>query len=171
MKAGAGSGKTTSLIKCLSSVIQIHGDKLSRTRQRVACITYTDIAAGEIWKDVGNNPLVHVSTIHSFMWLLAKPFQNDIRDWVSQHIEGKINALEGKMATYSSRVRQRTIDKDARDLERLQWQSGRISSVKGFQYGTGSNYANGILGHDDILKLVPYLIIERPLFRKLLAQV
>lgn len=170
MKAGAGSGKTTSLIKCLSSVIKIHGDRLKRTRQRVACITYTDIAAGEIWRDVGNNPLVHVSTIHSFMWLLAKPFQNDIRDWVSQHIEGKINALNERMATYSSRIRQRTIDKDARDLERLQWQSERIASVKDFQYGTGSNYANGILGHDDILKLVPYLIIERPLFRKLLAQ-
>ncbi|MEN3786780.1 UvrD-helicase domain-containing protein [Aeromonas veronii] len=170
MKAGAGSGKTTSLIKCLSSVIQIHGDRLKKTRQRVACITYTDIAAGEIWRDVGNNPLVHVSTIHSFMWILAKPFQNDIRDWVSQHIEGKINALEERMAAYSSRVQQRTRDKDARDLERLQWQSGRIALVKSFQYGTGSNYANGILGHDDILKLVPYLIIERPLFRKLLAQ-
>lgn len=170
MKAGAGSGKTTSLIKCLSSVIQIHGDRLKRTRQRVACITYTDIAAGEIWRDVGNNPLVHVSTIHSFMWLLAKPFQNDIRDWVSQRIEEKINSLEEKMATYSSRVRQRTKDKDARDLERLQWQSGRVPSVKSFQYGTGSNYAKGILGHDDILKLVPHLIIERPLFRKLLAQ-
>lgn len=169
MKAGAGSGKTTSLIKCLSSVIQIHGDKLKRARQRVACITYTEIAAGEIWRDVGNDPLVHVSTIHSFMWLLAKPFQNDIRGWVSGRIEEKIESLEEKQATYGPRVQQRTKDKDARDLERLRWQSGRITAVKGFRYGTGSNYAKGILGHDDILKLVPHLIAERPLFRTLLA--
>lgn len=170
MKAGAGSGKTTSLIKGLSSVIQIHGDKLKKSRQRVACITYTEIAAGEIWRDVGSDPLVHVSTIHSFMWLLAKPFQNDIRVWVSGHIVEKIDALEEKRATYGLRVQQRTKDKDARDLERLQRQSGRIAAVKGFRYGTGSNYAKGILGHDDILKLASYLISERPLFRTLLAR-
>ncbi|CAI1561083.1 AAA family ATPase [Serratia nevei] len=170
MKAGAGSGKTTSLIKGLSSAIQIHGDKLKRTRQRIACITYTEIAAGEIWRDVGSDPLVHVSTIHSFMWLLAKPFQNDIRVWVSERIVEKIDVLEEKRATYGPRVQQRTKDKDARDLERLRRQSERIATVIGFRYGTGSNYVKGILGHDDILKLVSYLISERPLFRTLLAR-
>ena len=170
MKAGAGSGKTTSLIKGLSSVIRMHGDKLRKTRQRVACITYTEIAAGEIWRDVGSDPLVHVSTIHSFMWLLAKPFQNDIRVWVSGRIVEKIDALEEKQAAYGPRVQQRTKDKDTRDLERLRRQSGRIAAVRGFRYGTGSNYAKGILGHDDILKLVPHLIAERPLFRALLAR-
>lgn len=170
MKAGAGSGKTTSLIKGLSSVIRMHGDMLRKTRQRVACITYTEIAAGEIWRDVGSDPVVHVSTIHSFMWLLAKPFQNDIRVWVSGRIVEKIEALEGKQAAYGPRVQQRTKDKDTRDLERLRRQSGRIAAVKGFRYGTGSNYAKGILGHDDILQLVPRLIAERPLFRTLLAR-
>lgn len=169
MKAGAGSGKTTSLIKGLSSAIQIHGDKLRKFRQRIACITYTEIAAGEIWRDVGSDPLVHVSTIHSFMWLLAKPFQNDIRVWVSGRISEKIEALEQKQSTYGPRVQQRTKDKDTRDLERLRRQSGRIATVKSFRYGIGSDYVKGILGHDDILKLVPYLIAERPLFRTLVA--
>lgn len=170
MKAGAGSGKTTSLIKGLSSVIRMHGDKLRKSRQRVACITYTEIAAGEIWRDVGSDPLVHVSTIHSFMWLLAKPFQSDIRVWVSGRIAEKIEALEEKQATYGPRVQQRTKDKDARDLERLRRQSRQIVAVKAFRYGTGSDYAKGILGHDDILKLVPHLIAERALFRTLLAR-
>jgi DNA helicase II / ATP-dependent DNA helicase PcrA len=169
MKAGAGSGKTTSLIKGISSAIRIHGDKLKKFRQRIACITYTEIAAGEIWRDVGNDPLVHVSTIHSFMWLLAKPFQNDIRFWVSARITEKIDALIQKQATYGPRVQQRTKDKDIQDLERLRRQLGRIAAVKGFRYGTGSDYVKGILGHDDILRLVPYLIAERPLFRTLLA--
>lgn len=170
MKAGAGSGKTTSLIKGLSSAIRIHGDMLRKFRQRIACITYTEIAAGEIWRDVGSDPLVHVSTIHSFMWLLAKPFQNDIRFWVSVRIAEKIEALEQKQATYGSKVQQRTKDKDTRDLERLHRQSGRIAAVKGFRYGTGSDYVKGVLGHNDILRLVPYLIAERPLFRTLLAR-
>lgn len=170
MKAGAGSGKTTSLIKALSSAIRIHGEKLKKARQRIACITYTEIAAGEIWRDVGSDPQVHVSTIHSFMWLLAKPFQNDIRVWVSARIAEKIAALEQKQASYGPKVQQRTKDKDTRELERLHRQSGRIAAVKGFRYGTGSDYVKGILGHDDILRLVPYLIAERPLFRTLLAR-
>ena len=170
MKAGAGSGKTTSLIKGLSSAIRIHGEKLKKARQRIACITYTEIAAVEIWKDVGSDPLIHVATIHSFMWLLAKPFQNDIRVWVSARIAEKIEAIEQKQASYGPRVQQRTKDKDARDLERLFRQAGRIAAVKGFRYGTGSDYVKGILGHDDILRLVPHLIAERPLFRILLAR-
>lgn len=169
MKAGAGSGKTTSLIKGLSSAIRIHGQKLKRSRQRIACITYTEIAAGEIWRDVGNDPLVHVSTIHSFMWLLAKPFQKDIRVWVAARIKERIEALELRKATYGPRVQQRTKDKDNRDLERLYRQSRQVSAVKSFRYGTGSDYVNGILGHDDVLRLTPYLIAERPLFRTLLA--
>ncbi|WP_243047284.1 UvrD-helicase domain-containing protein [Dyella sp. RRB7] len=169
MKAGAGSGKTTSLIKGLSSVVKLHGDRLRKMRQRIACVTYTEIAAEEIWKDVGNDPLVHVSTIHSFMWLLIKPFQDDIRIWVKGRIVEKMEALAEKQATYGPRVQQRTKEKDARDLERLRRQSQRIVSVKSFRYGTGSDYAKGILGHDDILKIVPHFVAERPLFRTLLA--
>ena len=164
MKAGAGSGKTTSLIKGLSSVVVLHGERLRKMRQRVACITYTEIAAREIWTDVGNNPLVHVSTIHSFMWLLAKPFQNDIRSWVSTRIAEKIETLTETQANFGPRVQQRTKDKAARDLARLNRQAGQIQTAKEFRYGTGSDYVKGVLGHDDILKLVPYLIAERPLF-------
>lgn len=71
MVAGAGSGKTTSLIKGLTETLYKHGERLKLRRQKVACITYTEIAVGEIWADVGNNPLVHVKTIHSFLWLLV----------------------------------------------------------------------------------------------------
>lgn len=170
MKAGAGSGKTTSLIKGLSSVVKHHGERLRKMRQRIACITYTEIAAGEVWTDVGNNPLVHVSTIHSFMWLLAKPFQNDIRSWVSTRIAEKIEILTETQANFGPRVQQRTKEKAAHDLARLNRQAGQIETVKGFRYGTGSDYVKGVLGHDDILKLVPYLIAERPLFRTLLAR-
>lgn len=170
MKAGAGSGKTTSLIKALSTVVSTHGDKLRKSRQRVACITYTEVAAGEIWRDVGNDPLVHVSTIHSFMWLIAKPFQNDVRVWVATRLQEKIATLTAAQAGYGPRVQQRTRDKTVRDLQRLNKQVGLIATVPSFRYGTGSDYTKGVLGHDDILKLVPYLIAERPLFRTLLAR-
>ncbi len=41
MVAGAGSGKTTSLIKALKAIIESHGEKLLLRRKRIACITYT----------------------------------------------------------------------------------------------------------------------------------
>ena len=170
MVAGAGSGKTTSLIKALSSTIGLHGSELKKRRQRVACITYTEIAAEEIWADVGNNPLVHVSTIHSFMWLIVRPFQNDIRQWVAARIEEKLGDLRNTAANFGPRVQQRTRDKNQRDIARYELERTRIALVKSFTYGTGSDYTRGVLGHDDILRISTQFLVERNLFRSLLAQ-
>jgi len=170
MVAGAGSGKTTSLIKGLASTIAIHGERLRLRRQRVACITYTEIAAGEIWTDVGNTPLVHVSTIHSFFWLIARGFQQDVADWVANRIDERIGELRHDAANFGPRVQQKTKDKNARDIVRYEQQREAITQVRTFTYGTGSDYAKGILGHDDIIKMVSQLMIHRPLFRTLVAQ-
>jgi len=170
MIAGAGSGKTTSLIKGLTEILRKHGDRLKLRRQKVACITYTDIAAGEIWTDVGNNPLVHVSTIHSFLWSVVRPFQSDISAWVSNRIDEKLHELRNTATNFGPRVQQRTRDKNQKDIARYEQQRTQINQVRSFTYGTGSDYVNGILGHDDIIKMVPQLIVERPLMRSLLAQ-
>jgi DNA helicase-2/ATP-dependent DNA helicase PcrA len=170
MIAGAGSGKTTSLIKGLTEILVKHGERLKLRRQQVACITYTDIAAGEIWADVGNNPLVHVSTIHSFMWSLIRTFQSDIQTWVANRIDEKLAELRDTAANFGPRVQQRTRDKNQSDIVRYDQQRQRINQVRSFTYGTGSDYVNGILGHDDIIKMVPQFLSERPLMRKLLVQ-
>jgi DNA helicase II / ATP-dependent DNA helicase PcrA len=170
MVAGAGSGKTTSLIKGLASILAIHGERLRLRRQRVACITYTEIAAGEIWADVGNNPLVHVSTIHSFLWSIARGFQQDIATWVANRIDERIGDLQHAAANFGPRVQQKTRDKNARDIVRYGQQREAVTRVLTFTYGTGSDYAKGILGHDDIIKMASQLITHRPLFRTLIAQ-
>ena len=170
MVAGAGSGKTTSLIKGLTEILDKHGERLKLRRQRVACITYTDIAAEEIAGDVGNNPLVHVSTIHSFLWSLVRSFQSDIQAWVANRIDEKIVELKETAANFGPRVQQRTRDKNQADTVRYEQQRAQIGRVRSFTYGTGSDYVNGILGHDDIIKMVPQFIVERPLMRSLLAQ-
>ncbi|WP_312869923.1 UvrD-helicase domain-containing protein [Jiella pacifica] len=170
MVAGAGSGKTTSLIKGLASILAIHGKRLRLRRQRVACITYTEIAAGEIWADVGSNPLVHVSTIHSFLWSLARGFQQDIAAWVANRIDERLRELQHDAANFGPRVQQKTRDKNAREITRYQQQREAITQVRSFTYGTGSDYAKGILGHDDIIKMASQLMIQRRLFRTLVAQ-
>jgi DNA helicase-2/ATP-dependent DNA helicase PcrA len=170
MVAGAGSGKTTSLVKALAHVGKSHGSRLRENGQRVACITYTEIATAQIFQDVGRDPLFHVSTIHSFLWSLVKPFQHDIGLWVASRIEEKLVELGAKAAAFTSRTRAATRQKNAAETERFQRLKSDISDVKYFSYGTGSDYSKGILGHDDILKMVPRLIVERPLLRRIVAQ-
>src|SRR5262249_39535466 len=106
----------------------------------------------------------------SFLWSLVKGFQVDIRQWVERRIEEKIAELQEAAAKFTKRTQRRTRDKNARDIQRLEQQKLRIPQVKTFRYGVGSDYTNGILGHDDIIKMVPQLISERQLMRRLIAQ-
>ncbi|QIR84609.1 UvrD-helicase domain-containing protein [Paracoccus sp. AK26] len=170
MVAGAGSGKTTSLVKALATAIQVHGQELKRRRRRIACITYTEIAAGEIWADVGNNPLLHVSTIHSFLWSITRSFQADIKAWVLQRIAERILELEETAASFGPRVQQRTRVKNQSDIDRYRADIPAVEKVTTFRYGTGSDYPRGVLGHDDIIRMATYFMSVRPLFRTLIAQ-
>lgn len=168
MVAGAGSGKTTSLVKALAYIERSQGKALRRNGQKVACITYTEVAVGEIRGDVGNDELFHVSTIHSFLWSLIKPFQADIRTWISDRLNRKIADAAEKIA--NSRTRQATKDRAQEDITRYQQQLNEINDVTSFRYGTGSDYSRGVLGHADILSIGPMFILDRPLMRNLLAR-
>ncbi len=168
MIAGAGSGKTTSLIKALNHLKQIRGHQMQRQAQQIACITYTEVAVEEISGDVGHDPLFHVSTIHSFLWSVIKPFQSDLHAWVRQRLTEKIDEAQIKLD--NPRTREATKVKARADIARYQLQLEQIDSVKQFAYGTGSDYVNGVLGHSDILKLGPSLINEHTLMRTVVAQ-
>lgn len=168
MVAGAGSGKTTSLIKALDHLARSQGTELRRRNQRIACITYTEVAVGEISSDVGNASLFHVSTIHSFLWTVIRSFHNDLREWVTERIAEKIAEAEAHIA--KSRTRANTRERLTADIARYQAQRTAIAQVNRFSYGTGSDYRNGVLGHSDVLKAGPWLIANRPLLRTLVAR-
>lgn len=152
MVAGAGSGKTTSLVKALATAIHVRGQELKRSRRRIACITYTEIAAAEIWADMGNNPLVHVSTIHSFLWSITRSFQSDIKAWVLHRIGERIADLEEAAASFGPRVQERTRVKNRNDIDRYTSSIPLVERVAAFNYGLGSDYPRGVLGHDDIIR-------------------
>ncbi|MFD7003098.1 UvrD-helicase domain-containing protein [Streptomyces mirabilis] len=169
MVAGAGSGKTTSLVKALDHVTTKHGSRLKNKTQQIACITYTEVAAREIHGDVGNSPLVAVSTIHSFLWSLVQPFQKDIARWVRRRVEVSIERIREKQAGYPPRTQEKTKVKDAIDLQKLQTQLDSLEGVDRYRYGTGSDYTKGILGHEDVVTMGPELIIESKLLRRIVA--
>ena len=168
MIAGAGSGKTTSLVKALAHLSRTKALALRRRGQKIACITYTEVAVGEIWTDVGNDALFHVSTIHSFLWTVVHPFQEDLCQWVAGRIGEKILEAQAKLG--NPKTRANTKEKARRDIERYERQREALGSVVRFRYGTGSDYENGVLGHDDILKVGPFLIEQRTLLRTLVAR-
>ena len=72
--AGAGAGKTYALIETLKYVTR---NKIAATNspQKVACITYTNVAVNEIKNRLGNSDKVHVSTIHEMLWDIIKKAQ------------------------------------------------------------------------------------------------
>ena len=168
MVAGAGSGKTTSLVKALAQIERTQGPALRRNGQQVACITYTEVAVEEIRGDVGNDELFHVSTIHSFLWTIIKPFQNNLRKWVSHRLHEKIAEQQEKID--NPQTRDATKARASENIERYNRQLTEISAVKSFRYGTGSDYSNGVLGHSDILKVGPKFIVGHALMQTVLTR-
>ena len=156
MVAGAGSGKTTSLVKALAYIEKSQGKHLRRHGKQIACITYTEVAVEEIRSDVGNDSLFHVSTIHSFLWSVVKPFQSNLRQWVQGRLKVKIQEEQEKINNL--RRRQATKKRTTVNRERYRRQLQEIPRVTSFKYGTGSDYTNGLLGHSDILSVGPAFI-------------
>jgi len=79
LEAGAGAGKTYSLIETLKYLLTERGDELINNHQQIACITYTNVAANEITSRTESHPVIHASTIHAFCWSLIKDFQPFLR--------------------------------------------------------------------------------------------
>ncbi|MEZ2578035.1 UvrD-helicase domain-containing protein [Buttiauxella ferragutiae] len=72
--AGAGAGKTYALIETLKYVT-INKIIATKSPQKIACITYTNVAVDEINRRLGNSGTVHVSTIHERLWEVIKGAQ------------------------------------------------------------------------------------------------
>jgi DNA helicase-2/ATP-dependent DNA helicase PcrA len=64
--AGAGSGKTRSLVEVSKRFRQNNIHRLRLNGQKVAIITYTNAACDEIKRRLEFDPAFNISTIHSF---------------------------------------------------------------------------------------------------------
>jgi len=84
LEAGAGAGKTYSLVQALKRLISERGSDYLRRGQKVACITYTNVAKREISQKIDEHPAVLVETIHAFCWGCMGQFQSVLRTEVGQ---------------------------------------------------------------------------------------
>jgi DNA helicase-2/ATP-dependent DNA helicase PcrA len=91
--AGAGSGKTRSLVNTLSFLNNSIGSELAAYSKQIAVITYTNAACNEILRRVDYKHIFSVSTIHSFLWEPIKNHQHDIKEMVKKNIVSEINEV------------------------------------------------------------------------------
>ena len=94
--AGAGAGKTYALIETLKYVT-INKISAAQSPQKVACVTYTNVAVNEIKSRLGNTEVVHVSTIHERLWELIKRAQPQLLQCHKEKIEAVINQNQQKL--------------------------------------------------------------------------
>jgi DNA helicase-2/ATP-dependent DNA helicase PcrA len=84
-------------------------------------------------------------------------------------IQLRIDDLVDKARNFGPRVRETTRENNAKDQQRYALHLAAIAKIPTFNYGVGSDYQKGILGHEDILRLADHLLQEKPLFRRLVA--
>lgn len=167
--AGAGSGKTTSLITALKYIRDNHGNKLNRGGKKVACITYTNRAVEVISNRLDWDDLFSVSTLHTFLWQEVKRYSKDIRDALQEtiipaYIEKKREEDNGGQSKKAVKARAKIASYES-DIEAL-------NKVSSFSYNDTnfSDYSKGLLGHDDVIRVSANLISNHDILRQILGQ-
>lgn len=140
--AGAGAGKTTTLVNALTRLVANLAHELSTNGQQIVCITYTNVAVNEILSRINNDPLVRVSTIHEFLWSLIEPFQTELKQEV--------------LTLANESGKPENADIDLSNLRIEYWQYPR-------------KYSRGKLGHDDIIIISERLFSHFPKIAQLVA--
>ena len=143
LSGGAGSGKTYTLIQTLNHIFE------NDLKARVACITYTNVAANEI-KERSPYSKLHVSTIHDFLWDVIKGFQKNLKQVVLDLI-ALDKETKGSGLTYSGEV-----EIDENSFTSIEYQNYRALE-------------NGTITHDDLLKVANMMFAQYPLLSKILC--
>lgn len=165
MFAGAGSGKTRSLVKALNSINAKIGTTLLQSGRKVAVITYTNAASEEIKQRAQYNPLFEISTIHSFSWSLISAYTNDIRDWLKAKLEKRIDELtqqQSKSRSKTSKAYLERAEKIVKRSERLRY----LDTVKRFIYNPdGLNLEANSLDHAEVIQITGDFLTSKPTFK------
>lgn len=163
--AGAGSGKTTSLVEALKKIRELHGKALRQTGQKVVCITYTNRAVDVISSRLKFDDLFLISTLHGFLWGEISRFQNDIREALRAKI---IPYHLAKAEEKNSGKATKTALKAKEKVDRLTAALATLDDISDFKYteAASSNYSLGIINHDDMIDVAAHLISTKPILRK-----
>lgn len=138
-EAGPGSGKTRSLIETLKQILKEPGNIINTQKQKIACITFTNVAANEITERLDDgSKIVHVSTIHSFLWNQISRYQSELRDVITN-----INDDPSRP--------------NKKFISNLDLNNVDIRYVDGY-----SDLTKGEISHDDVLEIAYHMFKHYP---------
>lgn len=143
IEAGAGSGKTRTLVEALAFLVGSQARELLANGQQVVCITYTNVAANEIMSRINRDPLVRVSTIHDFLWSVIGGFQAELRAAILA-------------ANNMAETKKKIADLDLSGISIDYWQYPR-------------KWQEGKIHHDDVISLSSWMFSTYPKLARLVA--
>lgn len=156
LEAGAGSGKTYTLIQTLNYLIENKGEDLKYNHQKIICITYTNVAKNEIIERLENHPLVLVLTIHEFLWDCIKSYEKQLKIELC-----KLNEIRYKVDV--------DLGIESRYIENLVERLDGIDSVV-YNDTAFRDFETGQLHHDDVIVLSKMMFQTYPLLTNILSQ-
>jgi DNA helicase-2/ATP-dependent DNA helicase PcrA len=164
--AGAGSGKTQSLVDALKYLRKEYAKRLRLHGQQVGVITYTNAACDEIKRRLDFDPLIEVSTIHSFIWSLIGGLNFDIKQWLKVNLANEITDLKekqrnGRAGTKAALDREKSIESNQKRLSGL-------DDINRFTYNpNGDNRGRDSLNHSEVIKIGSDFLRGKPLMQSI----
>lgn len=158
VEAGAGSGKTYTLIQTLKYIIENQGKILQQKKQKIICVTYTNVAKNEIIKRIEFNELVGVYTIHEFLWQTIKPYQKQLKQELCKLNEIRLKLDKEKGKEHDSKYLENLID--------------RVENIESVFYNDSSfrDFEKGELHHDDVIELSKMIFENYSLITTIVSQ-
>lgn len=141
--AGAGSGKTYTLVEALTYLLRKRSDDYLPRGQQIVCITYTNVAVNEIRSRINSDPLVRVSTIHDFLWSVISDHQKEMRECI----------LEA--------------NKKNEETKRIDGLNLTGVPIEYSQYGR--KWQEGKINHDDVISFASEMFLSYPKLSRLVA--
>lgn len=148
--AGAGAGKTRTLVNILLKLKNKQVKKYSLHGRKIAVITYTNAATEEISQRLKYDESFSVSTIHSFIWSLIRYYQSDIKKLLIGILEQKIKS-KSKNSEYSQRL-------------------SEVISCQKFIYSPQQEVAGqSSLSHDEVIEIGACLLRDNLIFQNIVV--
>jgi DNA helicase II / ATP-dependent DNA helicase PcrA len=167
--AGAGSGKTRSLVSVLSKFKIEFGNSYKLYNKKIAIITYTNAAANEIKHRLEFDSIFYVSTIHSFAWELIKSLTTDIKTWLELDLNKSIAGLEEAQSKSRDLKNKTSIDR-ARKIESKQKRLTSLNQITKFVYNpNGDNVSKDSLNHAEVISITAYFMQTKTLMQNVIV--
>lgn len=173
--AGAGSGKTRTLVEVLRRITGVvkheageeYAKRLRSRGQAVRVITYTKNATDVVTGRLGVNELTAVSTIHAFCWEIVQGFDADIREALLALNNEDLAAAKQAAAEKKNGE----TDTDRRKYTEIAAEADEIRAVERFLYHPDRNtYGPGALSHATVLLVAAWLLNHRPTLQRIVEE-